>query len=82
VLAAVGAVKCPGVRSLAGPDDAHVIAARPIAIDGAIEPDAETDESSIASWCHRKHVVLRAHRRTFASSAVQTRHGKTTIGSA
>jgi hypothetical protein len=36
VLTAVGAVKRAGVRSLAATDDADIVAARPLAVGGAI----------------------------------------------
>jgi hypothetical protein len=36
MLAAVGAVKRAGVRSLAGADDADIAAARPLSVGGAI----------------------------------------------
>src|SRR5262249_8785071 len=44
VLAAVSAAKFTGVRSFAGADDGDVAAARPLAVDGAVEFHLEADE--------------------------------------
>src|SRR5262245_57438271 len=62
MLAAVGAVKLASMRSLAGADDAHVIAAWPLAIDGAIELNHQAVGLGCRDSGEHLELVLHLHR--------------------
>jgi hypothetical protein len=52
VLAAAGAAKFTGMRAARCPDAADVLAARPLAIDGAVELHLQADQRRVAEQVH------------------------------
>src|SRR6516164_1122571 len=73
MLSAVGAVKPAGMRPLAGADDTHVAAARPLAVDRAIKFDFEADDAVRGQRRNNFELVLHVRRRPPCRRATSSR---------
>jgi hypothetical protein len=59
------------MRRARGFDDADVRAARPLAVDGAVELHLETNEATVVDRRSTKHVELRAHDLSSTTSTLE-----------